>query len=55
MEIGGEHLRRSLAPAKTRAPQPPCRVQACDMPLRPGVDISNIHELLERFDEAAPS
>jgi hypothetical protein len=52
-EVVNEHLRRSLASARPHAQQPPFRVDAREMRLRPGLDVSNIHQLLDQLDGPA--
>ena len=45
-----ETLRRGLVAARKRPPQPPFRVQARDLGLRPGFQLDNIGELLEQVE-----
>ena len=49
-EVVNDHLRRSFAVSKESKQKPPFRVKARDMGLRPGVDLSNIQELLDQLD-----
>jgi predicted CopG family antitoxin len=52
-EVVNEHLRRSLVAAKPAARRNPFRVNARSMGARPGVDLSNIQQLLDELDGPA--
>jgi Ribbon-helix-helix protein, copG family len=49
-EIVNEHLRRSLAAGRRDTQRPHFRVDAREMGLRPGVDLSSIEQLLDQLD-----
>ena len=52
-EVVNEHLRRSLVAPKSPARRTQFRVDARPMGIRPGVDLSNIEQLLDELDEPA--
>ena len=52
-EVVNEHLRKSLVAAKPGERRNPFRVNARSMGLRPGVDVSNIEQLLDKLDPPA--
>jgi hypothetical protein len=52
-EVVNEHLRRSLAAGQKRTQRQPFRVEARTLDLRPGIDVSNIEQLLDQLDGAA--
>jgi hypothetical protein len=52
-EVVNEHLRRSLVAAKAAGRRPQFRVDARPMGIRPGIDLSNIEQLLEELDGPA--
>ena len=52
-EVVNEHLRKSLAAAKPASKRTPFRVNARSMGLRPGIDLSNIEQLLDELDGPA--
>jgi hypothetical protein len=47
-EVVNAHLRRSLGAAEPAAQRSPFRVNARPMRIRPGIDLSNIEQLLDR-------
>jgi hypothetical protein len=52
-EVVNEHLRRSLAAGQKRTRRQPFRVEARNLDLWPGIDVSNIEQLLDQLDGAA--
>lgn len=52
-EVVNEHLRRSLAAGKPETRRTPFRVNAQPMGIQPGVDLSNIQQLLDELDGPA--
>ncbi len=49
-ETVNSHLRRSLNDLPQASDARPFRIEARDMGLRPGLDLDNIGELLDRID-----
>ena len=49
-EVVNERLRLALIASRKEAPRREFRVDAKDMGLRPGVDLSNIEQLLDQLD-----
>ena len=52
-ELVNEHLRKSLVASKPQARRNPFRVNARPMGIRPGIDLSNIEQLLDELDGPA--
>ena len=52
-EVVNERLRRSLVAAKPETRRKPFRVNARPMGNRPGIDLSNIEQLLDELDGPA--
>ena len=52
-EVVNEHLRKSLAAGKAETRRAPFRVNARPMGIQPGVDLSNIEQLLDELDGPA--
>jgi predicted CopG family antitoxin len=52
-EVVNEHLRKSLVVGKQERRRSPFRVNARPMGVRPGIDLSNIEQLLDELDGPA--
>lgn len=52
-EVVNEHLRKSLVSGQRSVRRPPFRVEAREMGLQPGMDPSNVQELLDQLDGVA--